>query len=100
MVFTIVVNLYAKDGKDVEEQLRAKLADASQTYSKDASVIGWHPMQNTSDPRKWTIVERYDQESSVAKHREHPDYKTFAGALVALLENGQESLDVHQFQEL
>ncbi|KAG6572860.1 antibiotic biosynthesis monooxygenase [Phytophthora cinnamomi] len=63
MVFTIVVNLYAKDGKDVEEQLRAKLADASQTYSKDASVIGWHPMQNISDPRKWTIVERYDQES-------------------------------------
>ncbi|KAE8976600.1 hypothetical protein PF011_g23980 [Phytophthora fragariae] len=37
---------------------------------------------------------------SVAKHREHPEYKTFAGALVALLENGQASLDVHQFQEL
>ncbi|KAE8950813.1 hypothetical protein PF011_g31872, partial [Phytophthora fragariae] len=25
-------------------------------------------------------------------------YKAFAGALVALLENGQASLDVHQFQ--
>ncbi|EGZ29952.1 hypothetical protein PHYSODRAFT_323400 [Phytophthora sojae] len=72
MVFTIVVNL----------------------------VLGWHSMQNTSDPRKWTIVERYDQESSVAKHREHADYKTLADALVALLEKGQESLDVHQFQEL
>ncbi|KAE9259413.1 hypothetical protein PF008_g33370, partial [Phytophthora fragariae] len=30
--------------------------------------------------------------------RDHPDYKAFAGALVALLENGQASLDVHQFQ--
>ncbi|ETL37804.1 hypothetical protein L916_10555 [Phytophthora nicotianae] len=56
-------------------------------------------MQNTSDARKWTIVERYDEESSVTKHREHPDYKAFAGALLALLENGQESLDLHQFKE-
>ncbi|KAF1789251.1 Phosphoribosyltransferase-like [Phytophthora cactorum] len=91
MVFTIIVNLYAKDG--VEDQLRAKLAEAAQTYSKDAGVLGWYPMQNVSDSRKWTIVERYDQESTVAKHREHPDYKTFAGALLPLLENGQESLD-------
>ncbi|KAF1785487.1 Dimeric alpha-beta barrel [Phytophthora cactorum] len=87
-----------KDG--VEDQLRAKLAEAAQTYSKDAGVLGWYPMQNVSDSRKWTIVERYDQESTVAKHREHPDYKTFAGALLPLLENGQESLDVHQFNEL
>ncbi|GMF28154.1 unnamed protein product [Phytophthora lilii] len=93
MVFTVVVNLYAKDGKDVEEQLRAKLIEASQTYSKDAGVLGWHPMQNTSDSRKWTIVERYEQESNAA-------YKSFAGALIALLENGQDSLDVHQFNEL
>uniref|UniRef100_H3GQW9 ABM domain-containing protein n=1 Tax=Phytophthora ramorum TaxID=164328 RepID=H3GQW9_PHYRM len=100
MVYTIVVNLHAKDGKDVEEQLRVKLAEASQTYSKDAGVIGWHPMQNPSDARKWTIIERYDQESSVAHHRENPEYKAFAGALIALLENGQESLDVHQFKEL
>ncbi|KAE9262097.1 hypothetical protein PF008_g32693 [Phytophthora fragariae] len=64
MVFTIIVNLYAKDGKTVEEQLRAKLAEASQTNSKDASVVDWHTMQSTSDPRKWTIVERYDQEST------------------------------------
>ncbi|KAG3108056.1 hypothetical protein PC129_g24900 [Phytophthora cactorum] len=61
MVFTIIVNLYAKDG--VEDQLRAKLAEAAQTYSKDAGVLGWYPMQNVSDSRKWTIVERYDQES-------------------------------------
>ncbi|KAG3045454.1 hypothetical protein PI124_g24635, partial [Phytophthora idaei] len=42
MVFTIIVNLYAKDG--VEDQLRAKLAEAAQTYSKDAGVLGWYPM--------------------------------------------------------
>ncbi|KAG4041664.1 hypothetical protein PC123_g22826 [Phytophthora cactorum] len=60
----------------VEDQLCAKLAEAAQTYSKDVGVLGWYPMQNVSDSRKWTIVERYDQESTVAKHREYPGYKT------------------------
>ncbi|KAG2768465.1 hypothetical protein Pcac1_g20314 [Phytophthora cactorum] len=49
MVFTIIVNLYAKDG--VEEQLRAKLTEAAQINSKDAGVLGWHPMQSASDSR-------------------------------------------------
>ncbi|KAG1711589.1 hypothetical protein DVH05_008838 [Phytophthora capsici] len=98
MVFTIIASLHAKDG--VEDQLRAKLAEAAQTYSKDASVLGYYPMQNTSDSRKWTIVQRYDAESSVAKHREHPEYKELAGALVPLLEGGQEGISVHQFNEL
>ncbi|EGZ29948.1 hypothetical protein PHYSODRAFT_473082 [Phytophthora sojae] len=100
MVFTVIVGLYAKVGKVVEEQLRAKLADAAHTYSKDANVVGWHPMQNIADPRKWTIVERLDQESSLAKHREDPEYKAFASALLPLLENGLESMHVHQFKEL
>ncbi|OWZ15854.1 hypothetical protein PHMEG_00010445 [Phytophthora megakarya] len=99
MAFIIIVNLHAKDG--VEEQVRAKLAEGAKTFAnKDEGVLAWYPLQSTTDSRKWTIVERYDDESSVSKHREHPDYKTFAGALLALLENGQESLDVHQFKEL
>ncbi|KAG3233332.1 hypothetical protein PI124_g21595 [Phytophthora idaei] len=49
MVFTIIVNLYAKDG--VEEQLRAKLTEAAQINSKDAGVLGCHPMQSASDSR-------------------------------------------------
>ncbi|KAK1947370.1 hypothetical protein P3T76_001380 [Phytophthora citrophthora] len=61
MAFTIIVSLHAKDG--VEDQLRAKLAEAAQTYSKDANVLGWYPMQSTSDSRKWTIVQRYNEES-------------------------------------
>ncbi|KAE9175970.1 hypothetical protein PF005_g25168 [Phytophthora fragariae] len=64
------------------------------------SSVNTSVVRADAQPRKWTVVECYDQESSVAKHREHPEYKTFAGALVALLENGQASLDVHQFQEL
>ncbi|KAG3063927.1 hypothetical protein PC122_g18705 [Phytophthora cactorum] len=100
MAFTIIVSLFAKDGKDVEEQLRTKLVEAAQTFSKYAGVLGRYPMQNASDSRKWTIVERYDQKSSVAEHRENPDIKAFADALLELLENGKGSLSVHQFKEL
>ncbi|KAG2787245.1 hypothetical protein PC118_g24482, partial [Phytophthora cactorum] len=92
------VNLYAKDG--VEEQLRAKLTEAAQINSKDAGVLGWHPMQSASDSPKWTIVERYDQESTAAKRRDNADLKAFAESLFVLLENGKESLDPHQFNEL
>lgn len=63
MVYTIVVHLYAKEGKEVEEKLRNKLIEASQVYSKDKETIGWHVMQDHQDPRKWCIVERYEHES-------------------------------------
>ncbi|RLN50008.1 hypothetical protein BBJ29_010093 [Phytophthora kernoviae] len=46
MVYTIVVHLYAKEGKEVEEKLRNKLIEASQVYSKDIETIDWH----TFDP--------------------------------------------------
>lgn len=63
MVYTIVVHLYAKEGKEVEEKLRNKLIEASQVYSKDKETIGWHIMQDHKDPRAWCIVERYEHES-------------------------------------
>ncbi|KAG2502557.1 hypothetical protein JM18_009640 [Phytophthora kernoviae] len=51
MVYTIVVHLYAKEGKEVEEKLRNKLIEASQVYSKDIETIDWYVMQDhTFDP--------------------------------------------------
>jgi hypothetical protein len=63
MVYTLVCHLHAKEGKDVEEKIHNKLVEASQTYMKDAEVIGWHVMQDHVDTRKWTIVERYERPS-------------------------------------
>jgi quinol monooxygenase YgiN len=63
MVFTVVVQLYAKEGKDVEEKIRNKLNEASQIYCKDKETLSWFVMQDTKDPRAWCIVERYEQES-------------------------------------
>ncbi|KAJ7132318.1 hypothetical protein C8R44DRAFT_612525 [Mycena epipterygia] len=85
MVYTIIVHMYVKEGKEVEEKMRAKLTEASQIYSKDPETINWFVMQDSKDPRAWCIVERFEQESSLKIHVENPYYKTFAPDVGPLL---------------
>ena len=63
MVYTIVVHLHAKDDAATIQKLKAKLVEASQVYSQDKETLSWFVMQDVSDPRKFTIVERYLKES-------------------------------------
>lgn len=63
MVFTLIVHLQAKEGKDVEEKIRSKLIEASNVYVKDPETLSWFVMQDNADSTKWTIVERYESES-------------------------------------
>jgi quinol monooxygenase YgiN len=63
MVYTIVVHLYAKADPECISKLKAKLVEASQVYSKDKETLSWFVMQDVSDERKFTIVERYLKES-------------------------------------
>ena len=63
MVYTIIVHLYAKADEESISKLKAKLVEASQVYSKDKETQSWFVMQDTVDPRKFSIVERYQQES-------------------------------------
>lgn len=63
MVYTIIVHLYAKADEESITKLKAKLVEASQVYSKDKETLSWFVMQDTVDPRKFSIVERYLQES-------------------------------------
>jgi quinol monooxygenase YgiN len=63
MVYTIVVHLYAKDDADAIKKLHSKLVEASEVYSKDKETLSWFVMQDHKDPRSFTIVERYEQES-------------------------------------
>lgn len=62
MVYTITVHLYAKDDLAIVDKLKAKLIEASRVYSQDKETISWFVMQSTSDPRSFTIVERYENE--------------------------------------
>lgn len=63
MVYTITVHLHANDDPSSVEKLKAKLIEASRVYSQDKETVSWFVMQSTSDPRDFTIVERYEQES-------------------------------------
>jgi quinol monooxygenase YgiN len=63
MVYTIVVHLYAKPEAEAISKLKAKLVEASSVYSQDKETLSWFVMQDVSDERKFTIVERYLNES-------------------------------------
>jgi quinol monooxygenase YgiN len=63
MVYVITVHLYAKDDPEAIRKLKNKLIEASRVYSKDKETLSWFVSQSTSDPRAFTIVERYEKES-------------------------------------
>lgn len=70
MVYTITVHLLAKPDADSISKLKAKLVEASQVYSKDRETLSWFVMQDVKEERKFTIVERYEKESSQKYHLE------------------------------
>ncbi|KAJ7505526.1 hypothetical protein B0H11DRAFT_1979154 [Mycena galericulata] len=54
-------------------------------------------MQDHKDPRAWSIVERYEQESDLATHRANPFYAVFAGYASEFLDKPPE---IRFFNEL
>ncbi|QIW97172.1 hypothetical protein AMS68_002690 [Peltaster fructicola] len=97
MVYTLVVHLYAKDDPEAIKKLTAKLQEASQTYSRDKETLSWFVMQSESDPRSFTIVERYAHESSQKYHLEDPYWKTFDPYVKPLLDR---EMDLRRYNEL
>ncbi|KAF2791600.1 hypothetical protein K505DRAFT_376656 [Melanomma pulvis-pyrius CBS 109.77] len=97
MVYTIVVHLYANDNPTDITKLKEKLVEASSVYSKDKETLSWFVMQDVSDPRKFTIVERYLKESSQTYHLNNPYWKTFDPYVNPLLEK---PMDLRRFNEL
>lgn len=97
MVYTIVVHLYAKDSAELISKLHNKLVEASNVYSKDQETISWFVMQDHQDKRSFTIVERYEHESSQKYHLENPYWKTFNPYVEPLLEK---PMDLRRFNEL
>ncbi len=85
MVYTLVVHMKAKSDPSVIEKLKNKLIEASQVYSKDKETVSWLVMQSVFDKREFTIVERYEQESSQQYHLNNPYWKVREICLVAAL---------------
>ncbi|RMZ73628.1 Antibiotic biosynthesis monooxygenase [Pyrenophora seminiperda CCB06] len=97
MVYTIVVHLVAKPDQSSIDKLAAKLQEASKVYSQDRETLSWYVMQDTKEPRKFCIVERYEKESSQQYHLSNPYWKTFDPYVIPLLE---EPMDLRRFEEL
>ncbi|KUI73683.1 hypothetical protein VM1G_09387 [Cytospora mali] len=97
MVYTITVHLHANDHPDSVDRLKAKLIEASRIYSKDKETVSWFVMQSTSDPRDFTIVERYENEGSQKYHLENPYWQTFDPYVIPLLDR---PMDLRRFEEL
>lgn len=72
MVYVITVHLHANDHPDSVDKIKAKLIEASRVYSKDKETLSWFVSQSTSDPRDFTIVERYEKESVSSKMKTQP----------------------------
>ena len=119
MVYTLTVHLYANDKPDSIERIKAKLIEAARVYPKDKETVDWIVMQDVHDPRAFTIVERFEQESvsfllgtsvfwgnssnlrcllqSQKYHLENPYWKTFDPYVVPLLEK---PMDLRRHEEL
>src|SRR6185295_14641212 len=82
----------------VIQKLKNKLIEASRTYSKDKETVSWFVMQSIHDERDFTIVERYERESSQKYHLENPYWKTFDPYVIPLLEGGK--MDLRRYEEL
>ena len=59
--------------------------------------VSWLVMQNVFDSREFTIVERYEKESSQQYHLANPYWKTFDPYVLPLLEK---PMDLRRHEEL
>lgn len=101
MVYTLVVHLTSLADPTAIDQLKAKLTEASNIYTADRETLSWFVMQSTSNPREFTIVERYENEGSQQYHLSNPYWKTFDPAIEPLLEGGiNGGLKLMRYEEL
>ncbi|KAH8593291.1 hypothetical protein B0O99DRAFT_627731 [Bisporella sp. PMI_857] len=97
MVYTLTVHLYANDKPESIDRIKAKLIEAARIYRKDKETIDWLVMQDVNDPRAFSIVERFENESSQKYHLENPYWKTFDPYVVPLLDK---AMDLRRHEEL
>ncbi|KAK6609349.1 hypothetical protein H4I96_03280 [Botrytis cinerea] len=90
MVYTLTVHLYANEHPESIPRIKAKLIEASRVYKQDKETVDWIVMQDVHDPRAFTIVERFEQESN-------PYWQTFDPYVVPLL---GKPMDLRRHEEL
>jgi len=92
MVYTLVCHLYTLPDATSIAKVKNKLIEASRIYRKDKETIDWHVMQDAHDERKFTVVERFENEGSQKYHLKNPYWKTFNPYVEPLLAKAIEIL--------
>ncbi|KAJ7822478.1 hypothetical protein B0H14DRAFT_2828462 [Mycena olivaceomarginata] len=77
MVQSIIVHFWTLPTKEADDQMRATLKTAKETYLKDPGTLNWFIMQDPKDSTAWSIVERYEDEAALKTHFENPYLKQF-----------------------
>ncbi|PWN23763.1 hypothetical protein BCV69DRAFT_296079 [Microstroma glucosiphilum] len=95
MVYTLICHAEVKPG--CEEKMKAKLIEAAAIYKKDRETIDWLVHQDTSNPLKFSIVERFEHESSQKYHLENPYWATFNPAVEPWL---AKPIEIGRYEEL
>ena len=62
-MYTLTVHLHCNEDPESIVRLKAKLVEAARVYRKDKETADWLVMQDVHDPRSFTIVERFENES-------------------------------------
>lgn len=62
-MYTLTVHLHCNEDPESIVRLKAKLVEAARVYRKDRETADWLVMQDVHDPRSFTIVERFENES-------------------------------------
>ncbi|KAE9992261.1 hypothetical protein EG327_009639 [Venturia inaequalis] len=97
IMYTLTVHLHCNEDPESIVRLKAKLVEAARVYRKDRETADWLVMQDVHDPRSFTIVERFENESSQKYHLENPYWKTFDPYVIPLLDR---PMDLRRHEEL
>jgi quinol monooxygenase YgiN len=62
-MYTLTVHLHCNEDPESIVRLKAKLVEAARVYRKDKETADWLVMQDVHDPRSFTVVERFENES-------------------------------------
>lgn len=62
-MYTLTVHLHCNSDAESITKLKAKLIEAARVYRKDRETVDWLVMQDVHDPRSFSIVERFENES-------------------------------------
>ncbi|WVW79513.1 hypothetical protein I302_101482 [Kwoniella bestiolae CBS 10118] len=71
MVYIVVVFVEVKP--ESIEAVKKRLSEAAKIYEKDPETLEWSLRQDVSNPQRFTIIERYERESSLTEiHKKNP----------------------------